>query len=171
MASDKTVSIKGATDKELDELILRLRKENEALYLVQDIKRKSEPRDPFQPYDTPTVSAEKPVESLYHFGVVGMKWGRRRARTPGSEDHESSRVLKNKGVKNLSTKELKELTQRLQLEKQYKDLSPNDFKRGMNIVKEITAVGTTIAAAYALTKTPLGQELIKAVSGALKKAG
>lgn len=72
-----------------------------------------------------------------------------------------------RGAKNLSTKELKDLTTRLQLEQQYKNLNPSDVKKGMNIVKGITAAGTTVASLYALSKTPLAQDIMKA----MKKAG
>jgi hypothetical protein len=80
-----------------------------------------------------------------------------------SDDYIKSRGYKRRGTKNLSDKELKELTQRLQLEKQLNDLDPSDFKRGMNVVKQITAAGTTLASLYALSKTPLFQDVVKAV--------
>ena len=85
----------------------------------------------------------------------------------GSEDYQKSKEMLKRGAKNLSTKELKDLTTRLQLEQQYKNLNPSDVKKGMNIVKGITAAGTTVASLYALSKTPLAQDIMKA----MKKAG
>jgi hypothetical protein len=70
--ANKSVSIKGASDQELDALLVRLRKEREAQGLVMDIKRNSTPPDPLRPYDyVPiTVSTEDPVDSLYHTEAV-----------------------------------------------------------------------------------------------------
>ena len=89
----------------------------------------------------------------------------------GSEDYQKSKEMLKRGSKNLSTKELKELTTRLQLEQQYKNLNPSDTKKGLDTVKKITAAGTTIATLYALTKTPLGQDVTKAVKAAINDAG
>lgn len=177
MTTDKTVTIKNATNKQLDELLIRLRKENEVQNLIRDLKRKSTNQDYSYNYEQ-SVSTEEPIESLYHYGVPGMRWGVRRKRdtagatkkrkSQGSSDYQKSRKLKRRGSKNLSTQELKELTQRLQLERQYKDLSPGQITRGLNVVKSITSAGTTVASLYALSKTPLAQDVIKAMA---KKAG
>jgi hypothetical protein len=87
---------------------------------------------------------------------------------PGKKtDYERSLELKSKGYQNLSTKELKDLTTRLQLEQQYKNLVPNNYQKGMNFVKAVTATGTAITGLYGLYKSPLGQDIAKA----LKKTG
>jgi hypothetical protein len=183
--ADKTKTIKNATDKELDEILIRLRKENEVQNLVGDLKRKSTSVDSFGsfiPYDRPEISTEVPIESLYHkadevlahFGILGMKWGVRRgsgkdnstsSRRNGSEDYLRSRDIKAKGYKNLSTKELQELTKRMQLEKQLRELKVSDYTKGMEAAKAALAVGTTVASIYALSTTPMGQ----AVKNALTK--
>lgn len=178
--ADKSKSIKNATDKELDELLTRLRKEREVQSLIGDLKRRSKPYTPFEdsmPYDRPEVSTEAPIESLYHkadeilshFGIRGMKWGIRRktgsdglvssrgSTKKGSEDFMTSRQLKTKGSKHLSTKELQTLTQRMQLEKQLRELNASDYTRGMETAKAVLSVGTTVASIYALSTTPMGQ--------------
>lgn len=88
-----------------------------------------------------------------------------------SEDYTNARAMQKRGTENLSTKELKDLTTRLQLEQQYKSLNPSNTKKGLDTVKKITAAGTTIATLYALTKTPLGKDVTSAITSAVKDAG
>lgn len=92
-----------------------------------------------------TETGKASVESiLKHYGVPGMKWGRRRSRaaldkaaskddTPDSPEHTRSRELKTvavtRGIRKLSNKDLQDLTQRLNLEQQYSKLmTPPDSK-------------------------------------------
>ena len=159
--ADMTKSIKEQTDKELDALILRLRKEAEAQGLVQDMKRRSTPTFPYDPYNERnniqdfSVSTEAPVSSLYHFGILGMKWGIRRQRgsdgrvvegSRGSEDHQKARDLKKKGARNLSNAELKAYVERMNLEKQYSNLNKKEVSAGRKFVSDVlvTAGKTTL---------------------------
>ena len=153
--ANKTISIKSATDKELDELITRLRKEANAQQIIRDIKRMSTKNDPYQSYEerenSMSVSTEEPIESLYHFGIPGMKWGVRRSRTKGtistkkpkpdtrSEDYKRSKKIRKKKLSQMSNTELKEINNRLQLEKQYKELTKRKPLPGKKLVGSILA--------------------------------
>lgn len=119
---------------------------------------------------------------LQHWGIPGMKWGIRRAVGPsgrvsggggkppkGSEDYQKARALKKKGYKNLSDQELKALNSRMNLERNFRDLKSSDQQRGLDFVKTATAIGTTLASAYALSQTPLGQKVISGIGKKLKK--
>ena len=90
---------------------------------------------------------------LKHVGVLGMKWGVRRKRTPDSADHTVSRQLKKKKVSQLTNQELKTLTTRLQLEKQMKDLSASQVSRGQKILNSILGnVAKKVARQYAASQ-------------------
>lgn len=141
---------------------------------------------------------------LKHYGVLGMRWGRRHSGryngiAPGhvetfvkgkkiivdrravskaiknkigsqvpkkkeddsSEDHKRKLDLAKKKIHQMSNIEIRTLNERLQLEKQHRDMNPKRSKKALNYVKSITATGTTIAAFYGLSKTPLTQDIIK----------
>lgn len=88
---------------------------------------------------------------LAHHGVKGMKWGRRKARPshPASEDHTrasaASVKAKEGGVKALSNKELQDIIQRKQLEKQHRELTGggSKFEKGHKHIKKILGVAKT----------------------------
>lgn len=159
--ADMTKSIKDQSDKELDALIIRLSKEAQAQGLISDMKRRSTPPVPYDPYNESnnvrdfSVSTEAPVNSLYHFGIMGMKWGVRRPRgadgrivegSRGSEDHNKARDLKKKGARNLSNAELKSYVERMNLEKQYSNLNKKEISAGRKFVTDVlvTAGKTTL---------------------------
>lgn len=86
-------------------------------------------------------------KTLSHFGIKGMRWGRtkvssispsNKTKIPNeSDDHKRKVFLKNKRIETLSNTELKDLTTRLQLEKQYKDLKKNEMSAGQKFVVDI----------------------------------
>ncbi len=189
--ADKTKSIKGATDKELDELLTRLRKENQAQELIRDLKRKSEPLvrgyDGYETYPDLAVSTEAAIESMYHFGVPGMKWGFRKDRKTGkhrptedvvnnkpirknSADADRKNELRGKTLNEMSNEELKAFTGRLQLEKQYKELTATQVSAGQKFVNEVlTKAAKTTATTY-VTKA-MGEGVEKLIKMAEKSAG
>ena len=174
--ADKSKTIKNASDKELDELIVRLRKENELQDLIAYIRRKSSPPGHIS-FDTPQVSTEEPIETLYHFGVKGMRWGvrKRRSKSSGSkkkqstekkekedtrrEDYKKKLKTRKKKVSEMSDAELRDFINRTQLEKQYKDITRSKVDNGKKVAKEILAkTGKDLASKYT---AKLADDLIK----------
>ena len=102
-------------------------------------------------------------EYISHHGILGQKWGvRRYQNTDGTLTEEGKARYTDSGrnnwhpkdVKNLSDAELKRRIARLNMEKQYKDMTtPPMNKQTKEILKQIflqTAI--TIAAGYMATK-------------------
>ena len=114
---------------------------------------------------------------LAHYGVLGMKWGVRKAGHPQghqsgktsskrkkkvsidvSEDKKQSNVLLKKHPDDLSNVELKRLNNRMELESNYKRLTKTDkskFQKGYDYVKTGLAVAGTATAVYNLVKSPM----------------
>ena len=108
------------------------------------------------------------THSLYHYGILGMKWGKRRNPRVNSEDHTKTKGLKSKKPRELSNDEIKALTERLRLEKNLREIKSHDQTKGLEFVKTVTSVGTTVAALYALSTTPMGEAVKRAI---IKKMG
>jgi hypothetical protein len=84
-------------------------------------------------------------EYLEHIGVLGMHWGRRKGgkkkptkviRTTSSEDHLTREKLSIKPIKEMSNKEIRTLTERIQLEKQHAILNKKEVSRGKKFVDD-----------------------------------
>lgn len=93
---------------------------------------------------------------LYHYGILGMKWGRRKA--------------KKKTVKDMSDDEIKQAISRLELERRYKDLNPQQVSKGKQFVNDflnksiipaVTDASKTLAKDYLTTigKKKLGLDV------------
>jgi 2'-5' RNA ligase len=89
---------------------------------------------------------------LQHYGVLGMKWGVRKAssgggsgssktRPPKAPEAVQTRATATKrragGVSSLSNSELRSAIERMNLEKQYKQLNPSTADRGKKLVKDL----------------------------------
>lgn len=100
---------------------------------------------------------------LYHYGILGMKWGIRRFQnkdgsltprgksrnkskksdTPAHEDY--SKAHNKKSVKSMSDAELRARLNRLQMERNYNALVGDDVSKGKSIVNGILKAATTVA--------------------------
>ena len=97
---------------------------------------------------------------LYHYGVLGMKWGvrkdrgggvsktgRRRKsvkeRPPAHEDYKKAHSKKS--VREMSDAELRSRINRLDMERRYQELNPSIKNRGRKYVNSIIKTGTTVA--------------------------
>ena len=72
------------------------------------------------------------TDQLEHFGVKGMRWGvKKSVRTSGdaATADKLHKKFKAGGTKSLINKELKQLNERLNLERQFKSLRPDSAQR------------------------------------------
>jgi hypothetical protein len=97
--------------------------------------------------------SKKVEDFLEHYGILGMKWGRRKGGSSSSgskksesneknndrehEDYKTKKKLLSKKVSELSTSELQELSRRISLEKNYKTLTAKELSPGKKFVKEL----------------------------------
>lgn len=92
------------------------------------------------------------MSDLKHVGVLGMHWGIRR-RGPAASEHTRATELKKKHVSELTNDELKTAINRLQLEKQFKDITTASTGRGSTILKGILLkVGAQAVNSYVASK-------------------
>lgn len=95
---------------------------------------------------------------LLHYGVLGMKWGVRRANR-GSSKSTSSKRKKKESVKNLSDEELNRRIRRLRMEKEYNDLKGRGSSKAK---KAMSAVGNFLMRdIVASTASGIGRDIAR----------
>ena len=100
---------------------------------------------------------------LYHYGVLGMKWGVRRDRSRSgssgssirkktslnlSDDARTAEKLKKKKLGEMSNAELRKLNERQNLERNYRQLNKSHIAKGMAFVTSAAATTGTVLALY-----------------------
>lgn len=94
------------------------------------------------------------MNNLQHVGVLGMHWGIRK-RGPASADSTKTSEIKKKHVSELSNDELKAAVNRMQLERQFKELSSSGGGRGKAfLTKLLVNVGTKAVNSYVSSINP-----------------
>jgi hypothetical protein len=93
--------------------------------------------------------------TLVHYGILGMKWGirrtpeqlaRARRRSMTDESHEDYKKTHTpKSIKSMSDAELRNRLNRLQMERQYSQLSESSVSKGKEYAQKIIKAGTTVA--------------------------
>ncbi len=118
--------------------------------------------------------------TLTHHGILGMRWGVRRsdaqlARARGSSKKSSSdashedykKAHGSKNIKSMSDAELRNKLNRLQMERQYSQLSEGSVSSGKQFAQKFMKGATTVAA---ITTTGLTiYNNVEKIKGILKK--
>ena len=105
------------------------------------------------------------AEYLEHYGVKGMKWGKRRARIRDARSADSQAVRdirakkRDTKITSLSNKELQDAITRFNLEKQYKQLDPTVTRKGGQFVKGLIGAGKTANEVVAFNNSPAGRSI------------
>lgn len=104
-------------------------------------------------------------EYLEHYGVKGMKWGKRRARIQNARSSDFIQVkdirdkAKSTKTSSLSNQELQTAITRMNLEQQFTRLNPTKRKKGQAFVKALLGAGKTANEVVAFNNSPAGQQI------------
>jgi hypothetical protein len=109
---------------------------------------------------------------LAHYGVLGMKWGKRKDRRKGVEvrkstDRKEAEKALSRPIEQMTNKQLKTANTRLQLERSYQDLTRKPgfvdrVRKGNDNARVLLGVGGTVVAAAALYNNKDIRNIVKA---------
>lgn len=114
------------------------------------------------------IYSDMTVEEFFaHWGVKGMRWGVRKSDTSKSpagtsahDDHINVAMLRKKKLHELSNAEMKAVTERMNLEKKYREMNPSDHELLMRKIRKHTDTATKVVMWMA---TPSGKALLKSM--------
>ncbi|MGL5254531.1 MAG: DUF7211 domain-containing protein [Brevinema sp.] len=111
-------------------------------------------------FDDESFSHYQKDDFLMHFGVLGMKWGVRKdsggsgkRSGKGHSDYEDSLSLRKKSINEMSNAELRKVTERMQLEKNYSRITSEEKSYGKRYVENFAYAAAPVAIATATSKT------------------
>lgn len=114
-------------------------------------------------------------DAIAHFGILGMRWGKRKDEPSGDVSDDKARAdevrsqIKKNGLQSVKNDDIRALVNRMNLEQNYHTAmgkEPSKFSRGMSAVGKVLTIGGTLQQVYSLMTGPL----VKAAVGlAVKK--
>lgn len=109
-----------------------------------------------------------PEEVLAHYGVPGMKWGRRKSDGTSAAVSSTKKASSAKeDVSKLSDAELRQRINRIQMEKQYKQLTAAEVNPGKKVVTDLlatTAKGLAVSYAQQYARKGIDQLIAQAAN-------
>lgn len=113
------------------------------------------------------MTVETVDEFLAHYGVPGMKWGKRKASSSSSEtstpssDHKKVAQLRTKRPSEMSNEELRTLTNRMNLEQNYARLNPSKVSKGKKYLAAAVGTAGMAISIYNMANSPAAKSAMK----------